>query len=121
MYQSGVKDEPNGHTGGHLFYKNGIASQESFIEERLLPTPIDRQECNLLYRFVANRYEKAITILTTNMAFSDWIELFHDQVIVAAILDRLLHHSTVINIRGNSFRLRGQQPKEQIQSPVSKG
>jgi DNA replication protein DnaC len=69
-------------------------------------TPIDREECNLFYQFVAMRYEKASTIITSNKAFDEWAELFHDPVIVTAILDRLLHHSVVVNIKGNSFRLR---------------
>ena len=46
-------------------------------------------------------------MITSNKAFSDWVELFHDPVIVTAILDRLLHHSVVINIRGHSYRLKG--------------
>jgi DNA replication protein DnaC len=70
-------------------------------------TPIDRDECNLFYQFVAMRYEKASTIITSNKAFDEWSELFHDPVIVTAILDRLLHHSTVVNIKGSSYRLRG--------------
>jgi DNA replication protein DnaC len=41
-------------------------------------TPIDREQCNLFFRFIANRYEKASTIITSNKAFSDWAELFHD-------------------------------------------
>ena len=69
-------------------------------------TPIDREECNLFYQFVAMRYEKASTIITSNKAFDEWSELFHDPVIVTAILDRLLHHSVVVNIKGNSYRLR---------------
>ena len=75
-------------------------------------TPIDRQECNLFYRFVAMRYEKASMVVTSNKAFDEWSELFHDTVIVTAILDRLLHHSVVINIKGNSYRLRGKLPTE---------
>jgi len=70
-------------------------------------TPITREECHLFYRFVATRYEKASTVITSNKAFGDWEELFHDPVIVTAILDRLLHHSVVINIKGHSYRLRG--------------
>ena len=70
-------------------------------------TPIGREECHLFYRFVAARYEKASTVITSNKAFGDWAELFHDPVIVTAILDRLLHHSVVVNIRGHSYRLRG--------------
>jgi DNA replication protein DnaC len=69
--------------------------------------PITREECHLFYQFVATRYEKASTIITSNKAFGDWEELFHDPIIVTAILDRLLHHSTVINIKGHSYRLRG--------------
>ena len=70
-------------------------------------TPIDREECNLFYQFVALRYEKASTIITSNKAFDEWSELFHEPVIVTAILDRLLHHSVVVNIKGNSYRLKG--------------
>ena len=69
-------------------------------------TPIDRDECNLFYQFVSMRYEKASTIITSNKAFDEWSELFHDPVIVTAILDRLLHHSAVVNIKGSSYRLR---------------
>jgi DNA replication protein DnaC len=75
-------------------------------------TPINREECNLFFRFIADRYEKASTIITPNKAFSDWTELFHDPVIVTAILDLLLHHSTVINIRDNSYRLKGKNSAE---------
>ena len=78
-------------------------------------TPIDREECNLFFRFIANRYAKASTIITSNKAFSDWTELFHDPVIVTAFLDRLLHHSVVINMRGNSYRLRGKVGKEVVE------
>lgn len=70
-------------------------------------TPIGREECHLFYRFVASRYERASTVITSNKAFVDWAELFHDAVIVTAILDRLLHHSVVVNIKGHSYRLRG--------------
>jgi len=70
-------------------------------------TPIGREECHLFYRFIATRYENTSTVITSNKAFGDWAELFHDPVIVTAILDRLLHHSVVVNIRGHSYRLRG--------------
>jgi len=97
------KDHEVGRPGkGRGYYKSSLV-----IVDEVGYTPITREECNLFFRFVANRYEKASTIITSNKAFSDWTELFHDPVIVAAILDRLLHHSTVINIRGNSYRLMG--------------
>ncbi len=55
---------------------------------------------------ITRRYEKASTILTSNKSYSDWGTVFGDHVIVTAILDRLLHHSTTINIRGESYRLK---------------
>lgn len=79
-------------------------------------TPVDREECNLFYQFVAMRYEKASTIITSNKAFDEWSELFHDPVIVTAILDRLLHHSVVINIKGKSYRLRNKLGPEGTES-----
>ncbi|MGA1795325.1 MAG: IS21-like element helper ATPase IstB [bacterium] len=87
-------------------------------------TPIGREECNLFFRFIANRYEKASTVITSNKAFSDWTELFHDPVIVTAFLDRLLHHSIIINIRGNSYRLCekvGKEGTEMSQNEVPGG
>jgi len=69
-------------------------------------TPIDPEECHLFYQFVAMRYEKTSTLITSNKAFEEWSELFHDPVLVTAILDRLLHHSTVVNIKGKSYRLK---------------
>jgi len=102
------KDHEVGRPGkGRGYYKSSLV-----IVDEVGYTPITREECNLFFRFVANRYEKASTIITSNKAFSDWTELFHDPVIVAAILDRLLHHSTVINIRGNSYRLMGKTATE---------
>jgi DNA replication protein DnaC len=82
-------------------------SSDLVIVDEMGYTPIDRQECNLFYRFVAMRYEKASIVVTSNKAFDEWSELFHDPIIVTAILDRLLHHSVVINIKGNSYRLKG--------------
>jgi DNA replication protein DnaC len=75
-------------------------------------TPVTREECNLFFRFISQRYEHASTVITSNKAFGDWAELFSDPVIVTAILDRLLHHSIVINIKGSSYRLKGKIGKE---------
>jgi DNA replication protein DnaC len=97
------KDRDAGRPGrGRSYHKSSLV-----IVDEVGYTPIDRDECNLFFRFIANRYEKASTIITSNKVFSDWTELFHDPVIVTAFLDRLLHHSVVINIRGSSYRLRG--------------
>lgn len=80
-------------------------------------TPISREECHLFYQFISTRYEKASTVITSNKAFGDWAELFQDPFIVSGVLDRLLHHSVVVNIKGNSYRLRGKMIKEETQNP----
>ncbi|WP_407924240.1 ATP-binding protein [Desulfosarcina alkanivorans] len=69
--------------------------------------PIDTKEAYLFFQFVSYRYEKSSTLITSNKSFGDWQELFGEQVIATAILDRLLHHCRVINIKGHSYRLRG--------------
>jgi DNA replication protein DnaC len=70
--------------------------------------PVNSQEAYLFFQFVSHRYERSSTIITSNKSFSDWQELFGDAVIATAILDRLLHHCRVINIKGHSYRLQGQ-------------
>ncbi len=68
--------------------------------------PIDIEGANLLFQLINRRYEKNSIIITTNKPFSKWGELFGDATIANAILDRLLHHSHIINITGNSYRLK---------------
>ncbi len=68
--------------------------------------PMNRQEASLFFRLLTRRYEKASLILTSNKSFVDWGEIFGDHILATAILDRLLHHAHVIQIRGESYRLR---------------
>lgn len=68
--------------------------------------PMTREEASLFFRLINRRYERTSTILTSNKSFMDWGEVFGDQVIATAILDRLLHHSTTLNIKGESYRLK---------------
>ena len=66
--------------------------------------PLDIESSNLLFQLIAKRYEKNSTIVTTNKPLSRWGEIFGDPVLANAILDRLLHHSNVVNIVGRSYR-----------------
>jgi len=68
--------------------------------------PMSREDASLFFRLLNRRYEKASLIITSNKSFTDWGEIFGDQILATAILDRLLHHSTVINIKGESYRLK---------------
>jgi DNA replication protein DnaC len=68
--------------------------------------PLSREEASLFFRLLVRRYERASLILTSNKSFIDWGEIFNDQVLATAILDRLLHHATTLNIKGESYRLK---------------
>jgi DNA replication protein DnaC len=67
---------------------------------------LDRSSAELFFRLICERYETGSIILTSNKYFSDWGELMNDTVIATAMLDRLLHHAHVINIRGETYRLK---------------
>lgn len=68
--------------------------------------PIDEDDAKLFFQLIDMRYENKSTIFTTNAIFKSWGEIFQDPKIANAILDRILHHATVINIVGDSYRLK---------------
>jgi DNA replication protein DnaC len=68
--------------------------------------PVTASGTNLFFQLVNARYEKASMILTSNKSFKEWGEIFGDPVAASAMLDRLLHHCHIVNIKGNSYRLR---------------
>jgi DNA replication protein DnaC len=68
--------------------------------------PLSRDEASLFFRLIVRRYERASLIVTSNKSYLDWGEIFNDHVLATAILDRLLHHSTTLNIKGESYRLK---------------
>lgn len=68
--------------------------------------PFDRPAANFLFQLVSRRYERGAIIITSNKSYGEWGDIFSDPVLAAAILDRLLHHSVTLNIRGESYRLK---------------
>lgn len=68
--------------------------------------PVGQAKAHLLFQLISKRYQHGSIIVTSNKPFQEWDQLLGDQVIAAAILDRLLENSTIINIKGNSYRLR---------------
>lgn len=68
--------------------------------------PIDTDTANIFFQLIAKRYEKNSTIITTNMPFSKWGEFFGSSTLANAVLDRLLHHSSIISIKGPSYRIK---------------
>lgn len=76
---------------------------------------MDVDSANLFFNLIAKRYEKLSTVITTNSPFSKWSDIFQEPVLTNALLDRLLHHCSVININGPSYRL-----KDQMQYMIEK-
>lgn len=68
--------------------------------------PFDGEGAHSFFQLVSKRYEKTSTIFTSNKSYGEWGEIFHDHVIAAAVLDRILHHCTTVNIKGESYRLK---------------
>ena len=68
--------------------------------------PVSRTGAMLFFQLMARRYETASTVLTSNKGFEEWGEIFGDEVMAAALIDRLLHHCHIVSIRGNSYRMR---------------
>jgi DNA replication protein DnaC len=68
--------------------------------------PISRTGAMLFFQLMSRRYETAATILTSNKSFDEWGDVFGDEVMAGALIDRLVHHCHIVNIRGNSYRMR---------------
>ena len=83
-----------------------FAKYKVLIIDEIGYMPIDADSANLFFQLIAKRYEKHCTIITTNTPFSKWGEIFGSPTLANAVLDRLLHHSSVISIKGPSYRLR---------------
>ncbi len=78
---------------------------------------LDRVSGNLFFQLICSRYEKGSMILTSNKGFGEWGELMGDTPLATAILDRLLHHAHVVNIRGQSYRLKSRNKAGFIAPP----
>jgi DNA replication protein DnaC len=68
--------------------------------------PFDPEAANLMFSLVSARYERASMIVTSNKPFSGWGEIFGDEVVAAAMIDRLVHHAEILALKGDSYRLR---------------
>jgi len=96
------------HTLGKLLEQ--LRRLDLLIIDELGYLPMESRRANLFFQLIAARYTRGAILLTTNVAFEGWGNLFHDEVIAAAILDRLLHVSHIIAINGPSYRLKEHLP-----------
>lgn len=95
------------HQDGKLEEKISLYSKPKLlIIDELGYLPFDPKASHLFFQLVSRRYEKGSILITSNRSIGEWGEIFGDAVVATAILDRLLHHSHVVTIRGESYRLK---------------
>ena len=98
-----MRAESEGHLEERLTH---LTKPKLLIIDELGYLPFERRAAHLLFQLVNRRYERGSLVITSNQPVGNWGEVFCDAVLATAILDRLLHHSHVITIKGESYRLR---------------
>jgi DNA replication protein DnaC len=92
---------------GHLTRRlRTLVSPGLMVVDEIGYLPISRTGAQLFFQLMSRRYEHASTVLTSNKSFEEWGDVFGDEVMAAALIDRLVHHCHIVNIRGNSYRMR---------------
>lgn len=95
------------HASGKLLHRMKTLTHPSLlVVDEIGYLPVSRTGAMHFFQLMSRRYEHASTVLTSNKSFEEWGEIFGDEVMAAALIDRLLHHCHIVNIRGNSYRMR---------------
>ena len=111
-----VKAHSTGRLEDRLVF---YAKPKLLIVDELGYLPFEAHAAHLFFQLVAKRYERGSILITSNRPVSEWGEVFGDAVVATAILDRLLHHSHVLTITGESYRLREKRRAGALKIPVS--
>ncbi|SON51546.1 Insertion sequence IS21 putative ATP-binding protein (fragment) [Vibrio tapetis subsp. tapetis] len=93
------------------YLKRSVLGPKLLIVDEIGYLPFGREEANLFFNVIAKRYEQGSIIVTSNLPFSQWSSnaFANDTTLTAALLDRLLHHSHIVQISGESYRLKGKK------------
>lgn len=95
------------------------AKPKLLVVDELGYLPLEAQAAHVFFQLVSRRYERGAMLVTSNRGVGEWGGVFGDPVVATAILDRLMHHSTVLAIRGESYRLREKRRSGLIRRPDS--
>jgi DNA replication protein DnaC len=95
-----------------------FAKPKLLIIDELGYLPFETNAAHLFFQLISRRYERGSVLITSNRSVGEWGSVFGDPVVATAILDRLLHHSQVITIRGDSYRLREKRRSGLIKTPA---
>jgi len=83
-----------------------LAAPSLLVVDEIGYLPVSPTGAMLFFQLMSRRYERASTVMTSNKGFEEWGEVLGDEVMAAALIDRVLHHCHIVNIRGNSYRMR---------------
>ena len=83
-----------------------LAAPSLLLVDEIGYLPVSQAGATLFFQLISRRYEHASTVMTYNKGFEEWGEVLGDDVMAAALIDRILHHCHIVNIRGNSYRMR---------------
>lgn len=113
-----VSDLGNAAREGRLDRRmRGYLAPKVLVIDEMGYLPLDALGATIFFHLVSARYERSSIILTSNKSYTEWGMSFGDAIIATAILDRLLHHSTTLNIRGESYRLKERKKAGHLTSP----
>ena len=98
-----------------------MARYDVVILDELGYVPFDREGADLLFGFITRVYERRSLVVTTNLPFAKWSEVFLDTTAAAAVIDRIVHHATVLQTEGSSYRLKTAKNKRRRRKPMSPG
>jgi DNA replication protein DnaC len=113
-----AKAQTDGRLEERLSYYSGA---KLLVVDELGYLSFDKGAGNLFFQLISRRYERGAMLITSNRSVGEWGEVFGDNVIATAILDRLLHHSKVITIKGESYRLKEKRRSGMIRSTLVEG
>ncbi|MGF6304837.1 DNA replication protein DnaC [Paraburkholderia sp. WC7.3d] len=102
------------------FFNRAVIGPRLLVIDEIGYLPFGREEANLFFNVVAKRYERGSIVLTSNLPFTQWATAFaDDQTLTAAMLDRLLHHAHIVQISGESYRLKDKRKAGQTGTRAS--
>ena len=103
------------------FIRQAVMAPALLVIDEIGYFPMSKEDAHHFFQVISRRYERGSTIITSNLVFSQWNTIFaNDKVVTTAILDRLLHHSHVINILGDSYRLKEKKEEGMVDSDLYK-
>lgn len=102
------------------YFNRAVLAPKLLVIDEIGYLPFGREEANLFFNVVAKRYERGAMVLTSNLPFTQWAGAFaDDQTLTAAMLDRLLHHAHIVQITGESYRLKDKRKAGQAAKRVT--